>query len=372
MVDYYELVRQKLKLGPVFAPKHKMIFELLKIFWNEDEVKLLSHFEGVGKLLSARKLAKTADLPKDQVKATLNRLADRGTIIKIGNQFGLLPLLPGIFELYYSVYGDTKENLVKVAKLYRKIFVKFLPSQMLQSNFTLFRPLLPYKAEENLIKIDETVPIESQVLPYELVENLIKSNDLFVVKDCDCRKIGELADEPCSVAPASLGCLFSGLAAQLLIDRGIGRQLTKEEAIDFLKETEKAGLIHNAANASGPVSAMIICNCCKCHCGTIYPFEKYRVRAVTPSNFLPRFDNETCVKCDTCLKKCPMGAIFHQWANEEDSSDELMVVREEFCIGCGVCASACPNNAILLEKVRNVVPPKHLKIGDKSILDLIT
>ena len=371
-LDYYEIVRQKLKIGPVYAPKHKLTFELLKIFWNEEEVKLLSHFEGVGKLISARKLAKFANLPKDQVKSTLNRLASRGTIIKVGNQFGLLPLLPGIFELYYSVYNDTKEKLVKAAKLYRKMFEKFLPQQLLQSKFALFRPLLPYKADENLIKIDKTVDAQSQVLPYELVEILINSNDLFVVKDCDCRKIGELSGEPCSVAPAELGCLICGMAAQFLIDRGIGRQLTKEEAIEFLKETEKAGLVHNAANASGPESAMIICNCCKCHCGTLYPFEKHRVRAVTPSNFLPRTDNELCVKCETCLKKCPMGAIYHQWPKETDSSDERMLIREEFCIGCGVCASACPKNAILMEKVRNVIPPRHLKIGDKSIMDLIT
>ena len=88
-VDYYEIVRQKLKLGPVYAPKHKLIYELLKIFWNEDEIKLLSNFEGVGNLTSARKLAKIVELPKAEVKDTLDRLADRGTIIKIGNQYGL-------------------------------------------------------------------------------------------------------------------------------------------------------------------------------------------------------------------------------------------------------------------------------------------
>jgi len=256
-MDYYELVRQKLKIGPIYAPKHKLIYELLKVFWNKEDVKLLSYFEGVGQLISARKLAKIANLPKEYVKTRLKRLADRGTIVELGGQYSLLPLLPGIFELYFSVYNDTDENLIHAAKLYRTFFDKFLPQQLLQSNFNLFRPLLPYKADEKFIKVDTTVDSESQVLPYELVEILINNNDLFVVKDCDCRKIGELAGSPCEVATPEMGCLFCGMAAQFLIDRGVGRQLTKEEAINFLKETEKAGLVHNAVNSSGPESALI-------------------------------------------------------------------------------------------------------------------
>ncbi len=370
-VDYYEIVRQKLKLGPVYAPKHKLIFELLKTLWNEEEIKVLSYFEGVGKFTSPRKIAKAASLPKDKVKEVLKRLASRGTIIGMGNQFGLLPLLPGVFELYYSVYNDSKEKLQKIAKLYRELFDKILPQQLIQTDFTLFRPLLPYEAKEKLIKVDESIDNQSQVLPYELVENLINSHDLFVVKPCDCRKIGELSGEPCEVASSELGCLFCGFAAQFLIDRGIGKQLTKEEAIQFLKDTEKAGLVHNAANSSGPESGLLICNCCGCHCGTLYPFKNHHITSVTPSNFAPKIDTELCVLCDTCLKKCPLGIIYHQWPNEADSSDERMVVRDEFCIGCGVCASNCPKNAIALVKVRDIVPPKQFKIGDITIRELL-
>ena len=40
-IDYYETVRQKLVLGPLKAPKHRKVTKLMKIFWNEDEIKLL-------------------------------------------------------------------------------------------------------------------------------------------------------------------------------------------------------------------------------------------------------------------------------------------------------------------------------------------
>ncbi len=43
-VDYYDLVRQKLEIGALYAPKHKKITDLLKVFWDEDEIKLLSSY----------------------------------------------------------------------------------------------------------------------------------------------------------------------------------------------------------------------------------------------------------------------------------------------------------------------------------------
>ncbi|KKL04584.1 hypothetical protein LCGC14_2614620, partial [marine sediment metagenome] len=42
-IDNYEIVRQKLTLGPLVTPKHRKVKKLLKIFWNEEEIKLLSH-----------------------------------------------------------------------------------------------------------------------------------------------------------------------------------------------------------------------------------------------------------------------------------------------------------------------------------------
>ncbi len=49
--DYYEIIREKLTLGPLYAPKHKKVIELLQIFWNEEEIKFLSHFKGTEKIL---------------------------------------------------------------------------------------------------------------------------------------------------------------------------------------------------------------------------------------------------------------------------------------------------------------------------------
>ena len=49
-------------------------------------------------------------------------------------------------------------------------------------------------------------------------------------------------------------------AADYAIERGTGRALTKEEAIEMLRKCEEEGLVHVADNRKEV--AHIICNCC--------------------------------------------------------------------------------------------------------------
>jgi Pyruvate/2-oxoacid:ferredoxin oxidoreductase delta subunit len=236
----------------------------------------------------------------------------------------------------------------------------------------IFRPLLPYDAKEKLIGINESLDVESQALSYELVKDLIDKNEDFAVIPCQCRLIGELSGEPCEQAPSEMGCFLVGIAAQMVPQMCDGaRILTKEEAIQFLKDTEKAGLVHNTTTGSSEDS-IFICNCCSCHCGALYPARLMHVKGANTSNYKPEIDMELCIKCETCLRKCPAEAIYHKWPNEPDSSDEQMIIREEYCIGCGVCAANCPKEAIKMIKVRENVPKKTPKIGDVSFGELIT
>ncbi len=59
--------------------------------------------------------------------------------------------------------------------------------------------------------------------------------------------------------------------------------------------------------------------------------------------------NSTCIKCGTCFRNCPNGAIYSS-----------IVIDEKKCIGCGVCFKKCPVNAIrMVDKdvnVREILP----------------
>ncbi len=46
-LDYYEIVRQKLYMGPLAAPKIEKTYDLMKVYWNEETIKILAHFPKV-------------------------------------------------------------------------------------------------------------------------------------------------------------------------------------------------------------------------------------------------------------------------------------------------------------------------------------
>jgi Pyruvate/2-oxoacid:ferredoxin oxidoreductase delta subunit len=373
-IDYYDVVRKKLVLGPLTAPKNRKIIKLMKIFWNEEEIKLLSHFENADKWNSLKQLVERSGLPKDQIKDLLKRSVENGTISKKGIKYCLDPIIPGIFEKYFMKSKDTAENLRNAAILYRDIMKEIMTSRNHLNNveWNLFRPVLPLEAEEKLIEINKNFDVESQILPYESIKTLIDENDQFAVISCQCRLIGELAGEPCEVAPAEMGCFIVGAAGAMMVSEGVhgARLLNKEEAIEFIKETEKRGLVHNTIYDSGYESSVFVCNCCSCHCGALFPGKIFHEKATVPSNFSPKFDIDICTKCETCMKKCPNNAIYHRFPIESDPI-ERMVLREELCIGCGVCAINCSNNAIKMVKVRDVKPPEKNMIGNKTFIELL-
>ncbi len=373
-VDYYDVVRQKLVLGPLTAPKHRKIIKLMKVFWNEEEIKLLSHFESADKWNSLKELVEKSGLPKVEIKKLLNRSVNNGTIDKKGLKYCLKPILPGIFEKYFQRSTDSEENLVKAANLYWEIFKEIAPHGNMRNdpNWRIFRPLLPLEAEEKLIEVNEDLDVESKVLPYESVKSLIDANEEFASITCQCRLIGEMSGEPCKVAPAEMGCFVVGPAGAMMVQEGIrgAKLMNKQEAIEFIKETEKRGLVHNAVFDKGYESSLFICNCCSCHCGSLFPAKSFHERGAYPSNFSPKFNAELCTKCETCMKKCPMGAIFRHFSIESDPV-ERMVLREELCIGCGICAANCPSDAIKMVKVRNEIPPDRQMIGNKTFLEII-
>ena len=353
--------------------KHKKVLKLLKVFWNEEEIKILKHFDPADKWMTLKQLEERTGIPRKELKSILARSVDIRTIDKEGAKYCLKPIIPGIFEGYFIERKDTEENHIEAAKLYRDILKEVMPQNHYESEFKLFSPLLPIEAEEKLIEINEEYDVETQALPYELVKELIDKNDVFGVIPCQCRLIGELSGEPCEQAPSEMGCFVAGMAAKMIIAQGVpgARLLNKQEAIDFIKDTEKAGLVHNAVYDKGVTSSFFICNCCSCHCGQLFPGKQLHFKGTYSSNYAPKFDMDLCVKCETCIRKCPNDAIYHKWPLKQDSSDEEIVLRVENCLGCGICAANCPKNAIKLVKVRDNIPPDQFKIGNKTFFELV-
>ena len=100
----------------------------MKIFWDDEEIKILSQFNNVGLKTSLKELEEKTGISEQEIEKKLKKSVRLGTIIKHHSDYRLLPLVPGIFELYFIKREDSKENFHKVAKIYRYIFKNRTPN----------------------------------------------------------------------------------------------------------------------------------------------------------------------------------------------------------------------------------------------------
>jgi len=360
--DIYDTIRRHMNaVWPLKLPKHKKILEFLKLmFPTEEEAKIISIFDQP--LLDQKnpqKIAKLTGLDLEKVNETCEKMVEKGVILKSGKKFGLLPIMPGLFEFYFISGKD--ENLVQAAELFHEIIDLGLLNEWYSSDYPFFRTLPSSSLSQKIktVEINEDVGAQHEILVFEDVEKYVQLAKSITVVKCACRTTYALLGETCE-KPMEI-CMALNLASNALNDYHLGRPISKEEALELLKVAEDNGLVHTIINGSGPDTPMLICNCCSCHCGVLNGLTKLNnPRAFAKSNFRPEIDRSICKRCETCLKICPMSAIWHHWPHQADLSDNFIIIKEERCIGCGLCAHHCQTEAISMKRVSNDIPEETL------------
>jgi heterodisulfide reductase subunit A-like polyferredoxin len=103
-----------------------------------------------------------------------------------------------------------------------------------------------------------------------------------------------------------------------------------------------------------------MCNCCADCCSTFEPaLESGRINeVVAPSRFQAVVNTELCKGCQTCVERCPFGAI--EMLKVTGSKKVKAMVIKEKCLGCGVCVVGCQQKALTFELIRppEFIPPK--------------
>jgi ferredoxin len=190
-----------------------------------------------------------------------------------------------------------------------------------------------------VIPIHETIEARNEVLTYEECARLIDASEQVAVVKCPCRLSQKNCDAPVEA------CIQINRGAEYAIDRGHGRKITTQEAMEILKKAEDAGLVHMTENR---ISGNAICNCCSCCC-EMFRLMKFSGKKwiLSPSRYLAVV-NDACTACGSCVDACPVHAI---------SMNDIAAVNADACMGCGVCAAICPVDAITLSQVR---PAEHI------------
>lgn len=184
------------------------------------------------------------------------------------------------------------------------------------------------------IEIHETIEDTSQAVPFDFVTEMIRNTDRIALVECYCRLSMEMVGKPCSHEKET--CFLFNEAARSLIETGVAREVSVDEALEIICRCEEAGLVHNVNNCEDEIT--FLCNCCPCCCPILGALSKGLTNVGQPSRFIPLFDQDLCQTCGTCIDYCHINAL--------SLEDEGILFNAESCIGCGLCASHCPHGAI--------------------------
>jgi Pyruvate/2-oxoacid:ferredoxin oxidoreductase delta subunit len=209
--------------------------------------------------------------------------------------------------------------------------------------------VLTHDHAEAIVMLDH--PIEErdleQIVPYKHARRLLLDGPPDVAAyECYCRHSRAEHCEPTQVCMV-IGKPFVDFVLEH--NPGKARRLTRQEALDLLREEHERGHLHSAwfKDAMGD-RFYSICNCCKCCCGGIQAMRS-GVRMMASSGYVAEIDRELCGQCAVCADVCPLNAI--------TSGEDGMVRDWEKCLGCGACEVKCPNQAIhMVRDARKGIP----------------
>lgn len=332
------------------------LLQLVAHAYTEEEAEIVTKLGFVPK--TAKWVAKQVNRPIEEISPLLASLADRLLIVELTlmgtPHYGFITLLPGVFEFQMVRSRNDKENQAyykEFARLYEEVYHEYMLH-------------LKPRLEKKKIRFMRIIPIEKAlenttgVLPYptDLFSEMAARSRIFCIADvCPCRQEHALLGKDCS-APKDV-CAAMGWLAELAIEKGIGKRVSREEFLETKHRAAKAGLVNMVDNLTDPLQ---VCSCCSCCCSGMRILNTYNIPSgIAKSRYEAVVDTNKCSGCGMCKKKCPMFAI--------SIVNKKAVIDYARCIGCGVCVVNCEKeNALCL-----VPRDEHKQPSDTLFLFLL-
>jgi ferredoxin len=200
------------------------------------------------------------------------------------------------------------------------------------------------------IPVEKSIPLpeKMKVSRYDDVRKLIENvRGKIAVANCICRQSRDILGKPCTKTDLRETCLIVGPDhAKRHVDMGIGRFITKEEALDILGKAQDAGLVLQPENSKRPEA---ICCCCGDCCVLLKRVtESPRPADLYVTNYYVEVIPELCNGCEACVHMCQL--------NARVMIDGISVVNRDRCIGCGNCVTVCETQATHLQWKEEEIP----------------
>lgn len=216
-------------------------------------------------------------------------------------------------------------------------------------------------SESVTVQVDRQIPDPRMVTPLDVAADIVRNQKTVGIADCYCRLSEDFQGNSCEKPRET--CFVFNEFAESLIDLGIARPMSVDEALVRLEECEQAGLVHNVDNYQGQIRGM--CNCCSCHCPGIQAAARGQKNIEAASHFVSVYDAEKCIGDLACVSACPIGAITEK--------DGRPVFDFNLCFGCGQCASVCPEGAISMGVRKNApqVFPTYRQLFTRQMTEAV-
>jgi len=355
--EIYRNLQVHLDKLPIGFPSTKSGVEIriLKHLFTPEEAELACQLSMIAEPLDQiyDRLDKSK-IAVDELERTLDRMAGKGSITsrKMADRksYSLIPFVVGMYE--QQVDRLTKDFAGDV-KLY------------LEGEYgdEMYRTKIP---QLRTIPVRQSIatPEKFSVSSYDDIRHIIENADgQLGVINCICRQIRNAIGESCTKTDLHEACIVFRWHADGFLRRGIGRSITKDEALAILDKAQEAGLVLQPANTQRPLG---LCCCCGDCCGILTTVKRYpRPAELYASNYYAEVDPELCTGCEICISRCQLDAI--------TIPDDVAVVDLDRCIGCGNCVASCDSDAAQLRKKETeMVPPKgagdlYMKIMAKKV-----
>jgi len=352
MKDIYERLGKHLSHLEMGYPDKDGLMEILKENFTpvEAEVALALPNNRIPlQPVGINEILNEVNLSKDELSDILDNLTEKKMLfcgmIEGGEKGYALQQVNYGFPNAFFWKGEDTPHARKMASLLTKYFDR----KSTVESFSSTGRTKPGR----FIPVGKTIENNLQAIyPFHKMERVIQESGRIAVAHCPCRMVAGFMRKTCE-HPLEV-CLKFDELADYVIERGIGRELEKDEALEIIKKSEKAGLIHFVENAQGGIKHC--CNCCGCACWCVGLIKRRKIPRDTlvMIYFVRETDEDECVSCGECVEICPVDAL--------KMEDDLPVVDAEWCIGCGVCTIVCPTGAVKV-KIRpdreEQLPPVH-------------
>ena len=337
----YTRIAQKIdEQDPHTAPKakdgsiHEAFIGHLKLVYSPEEAEIVQHLNLLDAFTSSQQVAEASGKSLEHVEQVLADVHSRGGIVGVGNMY-CLPPIPLLLN-FHHFYPEVRDGDIEAAQLYQEYFI--------EGGF--------YKKYENLkkgtpvgrvIPVNRAIEANQKVLAGEEAHDYIlnHSSEELALVPCPCRtRTEKLGSRECKDTFPIGACIMMGAAALHFEMIGLGKRVSKQQALEYFDEMVELGLVGHTLNAR--LGDRLICLCCGCCCSQTGGRTRWdNPDALSPSNFAPK-PGEDCIGCETCAERCLFDAL-----SLDEETDQIRVDVEK-CIGCGICTLACTQETLKL------------------------